>query len=90
MLTCCRVEFQAAGTSDMWLASRYWQLKVASIPLTESPLCGYLYPLADKQRVIPYPAAGSSVPLWNLGLSMYGASVAAHLGLPFFCFPARV
>ena len=35
------------------------------------------------QRVIAVPGAGLDVPLWILGSSLYGAQVAAALGLPF-------
>jgi luciferase family oxidoreductase group 1 len=35
------------------------------------------------QRVRAYPGAGLHVPLWILGSSLYGAQLAAQLGLPF-------
>ena len=66
----------------MCLASRFWQLKIASIPLAENPLCGYWSPLAEKDRVVAYPAAGSLVPLSILGSGMHVATYSA-LGLPF-------
>ncbi len=34
-------------------------------------------------RIIAVPGAGSNVPLWILGSSLFGAQVAAALGLPF-------
>jgi luciferase family oxidoreductase group 1 len=36
-----------------------------------------------KQRVLAVPGKGSKVPLWILGSSMFGAQLAAHLGLPY-------
>ena len=39
---------------------------------------------ADKhQRVIAVPGEGTNVPLWILGSSLFGAQLAAMLGLPF-------
>ena len=35
------------------------------------------------QRVHAVPGVGAKVPLWILGSSLYGAQLAAHLGLPF-------
>jgi luciferase family oxidoreductase group 1 len=35
------------------------------------------------QRVVAVPAAGLHVPVWILGSSLYGAQLAAALGLPF-------
>ena len=35
------------------------------------------------QRVTAWPGAGSKVPLWLLGSSLFSAELAAHLGLPF-------
>ena len=46
-------------------------------------LIGYLGPAAPGQRVVAYPGVGTEVPLWILGSSLFGAQVAAALGLPF-------
>ena len=46
-------------------------------------LMGYLAPAAPGQRVIAYPGVGTQVPIWILGSSLFGAQVAAALGLPF-------
>jgi luciferase family oxidoreductase group 1 len=40
-------------------------------------------PLQPGQRVQAVPGAGLEVPLWILGSSLYGAQVAAALGLPY-------
>lgn len=46
-------------------------------------LMRYLAPAAPDQQVIAVPGVGSNVPLWILGSSLFGAQVAAALGLPF-------
>jgi len=46
-------------------------------------LLQYFAPVAPDQRVIAVPGAGLAVPLWILGSSLFGAQVAAALGLPF-------
>ena len=44
---------------------------------------GYLAPAQPGQRVVAYPGVGTQVPIWILGSSLFGAQVAAALGLPF-------
>jgi luciferase family oxidoreductase group 1 len=46
-------------------------------------LMGYLGPAGPDQRVLAFPGVGTQVPLWILGSSLFGAQVAAALGLPF-------
>jgi luciferase family oxidoreductase group 1 len=46
-------------------------------------LLRYLAPAQPDQRVLAIPGCGSSVPLWILGSSLFGAEVAAAFGLPF-------
>jgi luciferase family oxidoreductase group 1 len=36
-----------------------------------------------RQRVLAVPGKGAKVPLWILGSSLFGAQLAAHLGLPY-------
>ncbi len=36
-----------------------------------------------RQRVLAVPGKGAKVPVWILGSSMFGAQLAAHLGLPY-------
>ena len=43
----------------------------------------YLASRADGQRVRAVPGEGSEVPLWLLGSSLYSATLASQLGLPF-------
>ena len=46
-------------------------------------LQAYLGPAEPGQRIQAVPAAGTKVPLWILGSSLYGATLAAELGLPY-------
>ena len=46
-------------------------------------LMSYFAPPAADQRVMAIPGAGLKVPIWVLGSSLFGAQVAAALGLPF-------
>jgi len=46
-------------------------------------LMRYLGPQQAGQQVIAVPGMNSNVPLWILGSSLFGAQVAAALGLPF-------
>lgn len=45
-------------------------------------LMDYLSP-SSRQPVRAVPGAGLQVPIWILGSSLFGAQLAAHLGLPF-------
>ncbi|MEH0165770.1 LLM class flavin-dependent oxidoreductase [Paucibacter sp. JuS9] len=46
-------------------------------------LQGYLAPAKEGQVVRAIPGQGTEVPIWLLGSSLYGAQLAAYLGLPF-------
>lgn len=46
-------------------------------------LQGYLSRGADEAAVKAIPGAGTEIPMWILGSSLYGAQLAAHLGLPY-------
>ena len=46
-------------------------------------LQAFLAPPVDGQSVTAWPGAGSRVPIWLLGSSLFSAELAAHLGLPF-------
>ncbi len=46
-------------------------------------LQNYLAPATSNQRVRAVPGVGTEIPLYLLGSSVYGASLAAQLGLPF-------
>jgi luciferase family oxidoreductase group 1 len=46
-------------------------------------LMAYFRPAEPGQLVRAIPGAGLDVPIWILGSSLFGAQLAAHLGLPF-------
>ncbi|WP_319823706.1 LLM class flavin-dependent oxidoreductase [Thalassovita sp.] len=46
-------------------------------------LVQFLQDPQDGQRVRAYPGVGTKVPVWILGSSLYGAQLAAYLGLPY-------
>ena len=46
-------------------------------------LQAYFQPVRERQNVQAVPGAGLSVPLWILGSSLFGAQLAAMLGLPY-------
>ncbi|WP_372571670.1 LLM class flavin-dependent oxidoreductase [Ruegeria jejuensis] len=46
-------------------------------------LIGYLGDDATETGVQAFPGTGTNVPIWILGSSLYGAQLAAHLGLPY-------
>jgi luciferase family oxidoreductase group 1 len=46
-------------------------------------LLSYFKPVQPDQTVRAYPGAGLGVPVWILGSSLFGAQLAAALGLPF-------
>jgi luciferase family oxidoreductase group 1 len=46
-------------------------------------LMNYFEPVSEGQRVRAVPGAGLKVPVWILGSSLFGAHLAAQLGLPF-------
>ena len=46
-------------------------------------LIGYFSDEAAQARIQAVPGAGTHVPVWILGSSLYGAQLAAYLGLPY-------
>jgi luciferase family oxidoreductase group 1 len=46
-------------------------------------LMNYFQPAEPGQRLQAVPGAGLNVPIWILGSSLFGAQLAAYLGLPF-------
>jgi len=46
-------------------------------------LIHYLEPVQPGQRIQAVPGAGSQVPVWILGSSLFGAQLAAAMGLPY-------
>jgi luciferase family oxidoreductase group 1 len=52
-------------------------------PQDVAELIAYLGPARDGARVRAIPGEGTHVPVWILGSSLYGAQLAAFLGLPY-------
>lgn len=76
---------RAPGT-DMATAKalrRNLNASVDDYPKDIAELQGYLSETKVGQQVIAIPGAGTNVPLWLLGSSLYSAQLAAQLGLPY-------
>src|SRR5580704_12328677 len=56
---------------------------VDQFPQDVVELMGYFQPTEPGQRLQAVPGAGLEVPIWILGSSLFGAQLAAILGLPF-------
>lgn len=56
---------------------------IDAFPRDVMELMAYLDEAEQGQRVRAVPGAGSKVPVWILGSSLYGAQLAAMLGLPY-------
>jgi len=54
-----------------------------SFPQDVVELLDYFKETAQDARVRAYPGVGTNVPVWILGSSLFGAQLAAHLGLPY-------
>jgi luciferase family oxidoreductase group 1 len=54
-----------------------------TFPEDVQELQAFLAPVRPGQAVQAVPGAGTEVPLWILGSSLYGAQLAAALGLPY-------
>jgi luciferase family oxidoreductase group 1 len=54
-----------------------------AFPQDVMELQGYLAPPKPGQAVRAIPGMGTEVPIWILGSSLYGAQLAAYLGLPY-------
>ncbi len=76
---------RAPGT-DMLTARalrRNLEAGVDTFPQDVVELMGYFEPAAEGQRIRAVPGEGEKVPIWILGSSLYGAQLAAMLGLPY-------
>lgn len=75
---------RAPGTDPPTLRALRRALDAAdTFPQDVVELQAWLAPEEPGQRVRAVPAAGTMVPLWILGSSTFGASLAAELGLPY-------
>ena len=55
----------------------------AAVPAGGAGMLQYFGPAAPGQAMRAVPGAGTEVPLWILGSSIFGARLAAALGLPY-------
>jgi luciferase family oxidoreductase group 1 len=75
---------RAPGTDPVTArALRRNQPVVDTFPQDLAELVSYFRPVRPAQLVRAIPGAGLNVPIWILGSSLFGAEVAAALGLPF-------
>ncbi|MGB1536299.1 MAG: LLM class flavin-dependent oxidoreductase [Pseudomonadales bacterium] len=76
---------RAPGTDGLTMQALRRNLNgnVEDFPRDVVELQHYLNPVQPGQRVSATPGAGTKVPLWILGSSLFGAQLAAMLGLPF-------
>ena len=75
---------RAPGTDQLTVRAlrRDWA-SADEFPQDVLELQALLGPPQPDQRVLAVPGANSNVPLWILGSSLYGAQLAALLGLPY-------
>jgi luciferase family oxidoreductase group 1 len=52
-------------------------------PSEVAELMSYLAPAQEGQRITAHPGAGTQVPIWLLGSSLFSAQLAAQRGLPY-------
>lgn len=75
---------RAPGTDQLtWRALRRGPESAERFPQDVAELQALLAPAQPGQRIQAVPGAGTQVPLWILGSSLFGAQLAAHMGLPF-------
>lgn len=76
---------RAPGTDQetMRALRRDYMSSVDRFPQDVQELIGYFEPASAGQRVRAVPGEGLRVPVWILGSSLYGAQLAAALGLPY-------
>jgi luciferase family oxidoreductase group 1 len=76
---------RAPGSDQMTARAlrRNLQGDIDGFPQDVLELMGYLGPAEPGQVVRAVPGEGTQVPIWILGSSLYGAQLAAALGLPY-------
>jgi luciferase family oxidoreductase group 1 len=76
---------RAPGTDQTTAAAlrRHAEVDADAFPQELLELMAYFEPPQPGQRVRAVPGAGLKVPIYILGSSLFGAQVAASLGLPF-------
>ena len=75
---------RAPGTDQATMYALRRNLSVAeNFPRDVVELMEYLGPADPGRKVHAVPGTGSNVPVWILGSSLFGAQLAARLGLPY-------
>lgn len=75
---------RAPGTDGLTLqALRRSHADADRFPQDVLELQAFLAPAVPGQRIEAVPGSGTQVPLWILGSSLFGAQLAAELGLPY-------
>lgn len=75
---------RAPGTDQATMrALRRYQTQAENFPRDVVELLEYLGPLQPGRTVQAVPGTGSGVPVWILGSSLFGAQLAARMGLPY-------
>jgi luciferase family oxidoreductase group 1 len=75
---------RAPGTDQRtWRALRRDPSHAERFPQDVLELQAFLAPVQEGQAVQAVPGGGAQVPIWILGSSLFGAELAAMLGLPF-------
>ncbi len=71
------------GDANTVRALRRYMEQADTFPQDVVELLTYLGDTPDDAPVRAIPGAGTHVPVWILGSSLFGAQLAAHLGLPY-------
>jgi luciferase family oxidoreductase group 1 len=76
---------RAPGTDQLTMQAlrRSLSQEVGDFPRDVTELQHFLKEPEAAQKIVATPGAGTNVPLWILGSSLFGAQLAAMLGLPF-------
>src|SRR5918995_6166364 len=75
---------RAPGTDQVtFRALRRHPASAENFPGDVAELMAYFRPAVPGQHVVAVPGAGLEVPVWILGSSLFGAQLAAAMGLPF-------
>ena len=75
---------RAPGTDQATMrALRRYMAGADTFPQDVQELLGWFDPVVPGQTVQAVPGSGADVDVWILGSSLFGAQLAAHLGLPY-------
>ncbi len=76
---------RAPGTDQYTMRAlrRHSTESADDFPREVAELMSYLAPAREDQRITAHPGAGTQVPIWLLGSSLFSAQLAAQRGLPY-------